>query len=61
MLFGLSSQLGNVALAYIGLSVLPDVAAAVGRGAVAAVEAALPGSYSYNNPAHLGKKIDTRA
>lgn len=61
MLFGLNSQLGNVALAYVGLSVLPDVAAALGRGAVAAIESVLPGSHTYNNPANLGKNIDIRA
>lgn len=58
-MFGnIGSQLGQAALLYAGLSVIPDVASAIGKGAVAAIQSVLP---SYTNPTHLGSKIDTRA
>lgn len=58
------TDIGKAALLYTGLSVLTDVAGAVGRGAVAAIDSVLPSSgaeKTYNNPAHLGQKIDTKA
>lgn len=67
MFWNVGSQLGQAALLYTGLSVLPDVASAIGKGAVAAIQSVLPASntysvtYNYTNPVHLGSKIDTRA
>jgi hypothetical protein len=58
------SDLGRVALTYTGLAILPEVASAVGRGVVSAIEAVTPAGDSqrnYNNPSHLGRHIDTRA
>jgi hypothetical protein len=58
------SDLGRVALTYTGLAILPEVAGAVGRGLVAAIESVTPASSSernYNNPSHLGRNVDTRA
>lgn len=60
MFFNLSSHLEDVTLAYVGLTVLPDMAAALSRDAVAAVESILPDLHSYNNPENLGKHIDIR-
>ena len=61
-MFGnIGDQFGKAALVYAGLSVLPDMVSALGRGAVAAIESVLPASNSYNNPANLGSHIDTRA
>lgn len=55
----LSSGLSKAALAYAGMVALTDVASAVGKGVANVIESVMP-SGSYNNPPHLGKKIDTR-
>lgn len=56
----LTSGFNKAALAYAGMVALTDVASAVGKGVANAIEAVMP-SGSYNNPSHLGNKIDTRA
>lgn len=53
-----SSQMGRAALAYAGYIVLADVASALGEGVAGIIQTVLP---TYNNPAHLGKHVDTRA
>lgn len=63
MIWGLSySDLGKAALAYAGASALTDVVSALGTGVANAIESVMPsGTFSTNNPSHLGSKIDTRA
>lgn len=58
MLGSISSQFSKAALTYTGMLVLNDVASALGKGVVSAIESVLPSS---NNPSHLGSKIDTKA
>jgi hypothetical protein len=60
MLNNLHSNLGDVTTAYVGLTVLPSVAAALSRSAVAVIESVLPKAHTNNNPAHLGKNVDVR-
>ncbi|MDR3413691.1 MAG: hypothetical protein P4L87_22500 [Formivibrio sp.] len=66
-MWNVGGQLGSVLL-YAGLGLIPNVASALGKGAVAAVQSVLPAGNTYNitnnyynNPAHLGSRVDTRA